>query len=264
MHRFYLPPDACKDASPILTDREAHHATHVLRLRKGDPLVVLDGAGSELLCDICALSRDRVNLAVTRKKFVSPLPYRVALLQGIPKGKILDTIIQKATELGVHRIVPLLSERTTTHLEPKDAKAKAEKWRLTAIEAIKQCGNAWLPQIETPVTPADYLGHHEECELPLIASLRSDARHPREHFQAFREMHGRNPKSVCVWVGPEGDFTPLELDAIQTAGARPITLGPRVLRSETAAIYCLSVLNYELQSSSPVLRTPSPPLGERE
>jgi len=213
-------------------------------------LVVLDGIGGELLCDVRALSRDRVSLAVVRKKFIPPLPCRVTLLQGIPKGKILEAIIQKATELGVHRIVPLLSERTTAHLESKHVAVKTEKWRLTAIEAIKQCGNAWLPQIETPITPADFLGRQEEFELPLIASLQPDGRHPREHFQAFREQHGRNPKSVCIWVGPEGDFAPMEMDAIQTAGARPITLGPLVLRSETAAIYCLSVLNCELQSPS--------------
>jgi 16S rRNA (uracil1498-N3)-methyltransferase len=126
---------------------------------------------------------------------------------------------------------------------------KAEKWRLTAIEAGKQCGSAWLPQVDAPVTPKEFLARGEKYELPLIASLQNDRRHPREYFETFQEENGRLPKSICVWVGPEGDFTPAEMSAAKSAGALPITLGRLVLRSETAAVYCLSVLNYELQAT---------------
>ena len=248
MHRFYLSPPECELHRLALTDREAHHARHVLRVRRGEKVIALDGAGNEFLCEVEELSPQNVGLSVMEKNFSPPLPCRITLLQAIPKGKIIESIIQKATELGVAHIVPLLSERVATQLDDESAAAKIEKWRLIAIDAIKQCGLAWLPQVEAPLTPKEFLARREQFELPLIASLQGDRRHPREYFQTFFADQRRLPQSVCIWVGPEGDFTPTEMGAIKSAGVLPITLGRLVLRSETAAIYCLSVLNYELQS----------------
>lgn len=160
----------------------------------------------------------------------------------------MDIIVQKATELGVARIVPLLSERTTVQLDEEDAATKTAKWRATAIEAIKQCGSTWLPRLETALSPKEFLARGEKFDLHLVASLQSDSRHPRQYFEQHRVERGSPPRNTGVWVGPEGDFTPAELGSIKSAGALPITLGPLILRSDTAAIYCLSVLNYELQS----------------
>ena len=247
MHRFYLPPGECKNPTLLLVAREAHHALHVLRVRRGERVTVLDGAGLELLCDVQECGRDTVRLAVVEKHSCPALPFQITLIQAVPKGKIIEAIIQKATELGAFRIVPLLSERVVTQVGEEDAAQKREKWQLVAIEAIKQCGSPWLPQVEAPLTPEQFLARGEKCELPLVASLQSDSKHAREYFQAFQAERGRLPKSISVWVGPEGDFSPAEMTAIKTAGALPITLGPLVLRSETAAVYCLSVLNYELQ-----------------
>ena len=251
MHRFFLPAVECRDSAIFLTERDTHHALHVLRIREGESLMVLDGAGEELPCHAGKPESSRLRLAVVQRNMVAPLPCQITLLQAIPKGKIIETIIQKATELGVHRIVPLLSDRVTTQLDEESATARGERWQLTAIEAVKQCGSAWLPQVETPVTPREYLARGEKFELPLIASLQSDCRHPREYFKTFFAEHTRLPKSVCVWVGPEGDFTPAEMSAVKSAGALPITLGRLVLRTETAAVYSLSILNYELQSNYP-------------
>jgi 16S rRNA (uracil1498-N3)-methyltransferase len=133
-------------------------------------------------------------------------------------------------------------------LDNEEAAHKAEKWRLVAREAVKQCGSAWLPEVEPPITPDQFLARKENIELPLIASLESGSRPAREYFRAFQTERGRLPGSVCVWIGPEGDFTPAETEAIKSRGAQPITLGRLVLRTETAAIYCLSILNCELQS----------------
>ncbi len=246
IHRFFLP-DAAQRTPLTLTGREAHHALDVMRLRRGDAITILDGAGNQFSCEIATTSRERVVLTVKEKKHTAPLPCTITLLAAIPKGKIED-IIEKATELGVTRIVPLLTERTVVQIKPDEAAGKVEKWRRIASEAIKQCGSPWLPQIDPPVTPAQFLARAEKFELPLIASLQKHSRHPREHFQTFQAEHQRRPGSIAVWVGPEGDFTPEEYAAVQAAGAQPITLGPLVLRADTAAIYCLSVLNYELQS----------------
>jgi 16S rRNA (uracil1498-N3)-methyltransferase len=165
----------------------------------------------------------------------------------VPKGKIIEGIIQKAVELGAHRIVPLLTERVVTQLDGEGAESKREKWKLVAIEAVKQCGATWLPKIEAPQTIAECFARGEKIELPLVGSLQTARRHPREWFQEFQSQHGRLPHSAGVWIGPEGDFSPAELQAIEAAGARPVTLGDLTLRVETAAIYCLSFLNYELR-----------------
>jgi len=248
MHRFYLSSPPGSGTSLKLSDRETHHALHVLRVRDGERVVVLDGAGQELHCAVRLCAGDSISMEVLERRLISPLPYSITLLQALPKGKIIEDIIQKATELGVARIVPILSERVVTHLDPATAAAKAAKWQMIAIEAIKQCGNAWLPRVEQPMTPQAFLDRREEFELPLIGCLESESRHPREWFREFSHQNHRLPRSLCVWVGPEGDFTSAEYRAIKESGARPITLGPLVLRTETAATFCLSVLNYELQA----------------
>ncbi len=255
-----------------LDGREAHHALHVLRLKRGELITVLDGVGNEFLCTVKNSSRDAVTLSVSLKNFTPPLPCSITLLQAVPRGKIIESIIQKAVELGARRIVPLLTEHVVTHLGEKDRANKRDKWQQVAIESIKQCGAAWLPKIEVPMTIDQFLAPHrsggrqtagfveenKKCsslpkaaapahfELSLVGSLQSDRRHPRECLGGFQAKHGRLPQSVGVWIGPEGDFTLNELKAIQTSGALPISLGQLVLRVETAAIYCLSILNYEL------------------
>src|SRR5262245_40563563 len=250
MHRFYLPLEREDDSSVMLAGGEAHHGLRVLRLRKGEEVTLLDGKGRIDSCEVSETGRDTIRLRVKRTTFVEPLPYRITLVQAIPKGKIFDSIVQKATELGAFRVIPLLSERVITQLDRDKSENRAEHWRGVTIEAIKQCGSAWLPQIEAPIPPQALLSRGESFDLFLIGSLGGDGRHPREWFRDFQQTHHGKPESICVWVGPEGDFTPEELAGAKAAGARPITLGRLVLRSETAAVYCLSVLQYESQSTA--------------
>jgi 16S rRNA (uracil1498-N3)-methyltransferase len=247
MHRFYLPPEQCAGATLRLSGREAHHALHVLRLKHGELVAVLDGNGNEFMCTVENAGRNAVTLSVSLKNFVPAPPCSVTLLVGVPKGKIIESIIQKSVELGARRIVPILSERVVTQLDDEDAENKRDKWQNVAIEAIKQCGAVWLPKVDAPVTRAQFLARPEKFDLSLVGSLQKERRHPREVLREFETQHGRLPQSVGVWIGPEGDFTPDELKAIQNSGAQPISLGRLVLRVETAAIYCLSILNYELQ-----------------
>jgi 16S rRNA (uracil1498-N3)-methyltransferase len=246
MHRFYLPPERCAGDLFRLDGREAHHALHVLRLKRSELVTVLDGSGNEFLCAVENCSRSAVTLSVSLKNFTPPPPCSLTLLQAVPKGKIIESIIQKAVELGARHIVPLLTERVVTKLDAEDAADKREKWQQVAIEAIKQCGAAWLPQIETPATIENILARREPFDLALVGSLQTERRHPRDCFQEFQAKHGCLPQSVGIWIGPEGDFTLEELKQIQASGAQPISLGRLVLRVETAAIYCLSILNYEL------------------
>jgi 16S rRNA (uracil1498-N3)-methyltransferase len=210
---------------------------------------VLDGAGGILDGTIRSAGKRDVVVGVRRRTQAPSPVFQLHLIQAIPKAKLMESIIQKATELGVARIVPLLTDRVVTQLDGDGAEAKASKWQQVAIEAIKQCGQPWLPKVEPPMTPTEWLERNEAAELSLIAALRAGSRHPREFFEAFARQQDCRPKTVSVWIGPEGDFTPAELAAAEAAGAKPITLGPLVLRVETAAIYCLSVVNHEMQAN---------------
>jgi len=247
MHRFHLPPANCRENMLRLDGREAHHALHVLRIHRGENVTVLDGAGTEFFCDVESATKNSLVLAVKEKKFTPAPPCPLTLLVAIPKGKLIESIIQKAVELGAHRIVPLLTERVVTQLDNDGAEAKCEKWQSVAIESIKQCGTPWLPKVEAPQTIAEFLARGEKIELSLVGSLQTERRHPREWILEFQKQHERLPHSAGAWIGPEGDFTLAELQAIEAAGAKPVTLGALTLRVETAAIYCLSFLNYELQ-----------------
>jgi len=247
MHRFYLPPELCRGNSLRLDGREAHHALHVLRLQHGERVAVLDGAGNEFSCAVETAAKNSLTLAVLEKKSTPTPPCSLTLLVAVPKGKIIEGIIQKAVELGANHIVPLLTERVVTQLDDEGAESKREKWQQIAIEAIKQCGAAWLPAVAAPQTIGEFLAHWKMPELAFVGSLQTARQHPHAWLQAFQLQHGRLPQSAGVWIGPEGDFTLAELLAIEAAGARPITLGALTLRVETAAIYGLSLLNYELR-----------------
>lgn len=241
MHRFHIPPGTANGAEVVLSPEESHHALRVLRLGSGDAVTLLDGAGVEARGEILATDKRAVRIAVRERVVHPPLPCAVTLLQALPKGRLMDSIVEKATELGAARIVPLLTEHTVSRPDENHAANKLEKWRTTALEAVKQCGNPWLQRIEAPVTFAEFLRRKECFELSLVASLHPGARPIRAIFAEFQAQTRRRPVSVAVWVGPEGDFTPQEIATLVASGVRPITLGRLVLRCDTAAAAVLAL-----------------------
>ncbi len=241
MHRFYLPPPDWNASTPSLDHGESHHALDVLRLGAGDRLTIFDGVGGEAGAQITAVEGRRAHIKILHRAKTQPLPCAVTLAQAVPKGKNMDFIIQKSVELGAARVVPLLSDRTVVQLDPGEAERKRDKWREIALEACKQCGQNRLPEILLPRTPKAFLESSERHDLPLIASLQPDARKIKTVLEGQPK-----PATACVMVGPEGDFTPAELSLAKSHGFQPVTLGPIILRTETAALYCLSVLAHEL------------------
>jgi 16S rRNA (uracil1498-N3)-methyltransferase len=231
----------------LLVESEAHHCVDVLRLGVRSRVVVFNGRGSEITAEITAIEKGSVQLKELISARTEPLRCAITLAQAIPKGKNMDLIVQKATELGVAKIVPLLSDRTVVHLEEEELHKKREKWKQVVIEAAKQSGQNWLPEIAGPITPKKFFAEFGRYELPLVASLQNDARSLKKVLADFREQHERRPGSALILVGPEGDFTPAETSWAKSAGCVPVSLGPIVLRTETASIYSLSVLAYELQ-----------------
>jgi 16S rRNA (uracil1498-N3)-methyltransferase len=243
MHRFYIAPETWNIDALALDEAESHHAIDVLRMNPGDKAVVFNGRGAEATVEFADVNRKSVTLRKVMASKSAPIACEITLAQAMPKGKNMDLIVQKAVELGASAIAPLLSERTVVQADKDDATRKQQKWQIVAIEAAKQCGQNWLPAVHPPVSPKEFFSKPQRFELMLIASLQPDAMHLKKLLAEYTE---KKPKSVLVLVGPEGDFTPAEIGLAKSHGCRPITLGPIVLRTETAAIYCLSVLSYEL------------------
>src|SRR2546423_3672186 len=150
MHRFYIAPENWNASALTLRESEAHHAGDVLRLQRGDRVVVFNGQGREVTAEIVDFSKNEVRLRKLHETETTPLRCRIALAQAIPKGKNMELIVQKAVEIGAAEIFPLISERTIVDLHPKEAAQKKAKWQTVAIEAAKQCGQNWLPQVHTP------------------------------------------------------------------------------------------------------------------
>ena len=265
MHRFYIAPENWNPDALVLRDSEAHHARDVLRMKRGDRAVLFNGRGREITAEIVDLGRDGFRFHKLHETETPPLRCRITLGQAIPKGKNMDLIVQKAVEIGAAEIAPLISERTIVDLAAKEEEQKRTKWQQIAIEAAKQSGQNWLPNIHTPSKLKRFFSSVEagvltgktlhtpsetavstSFDLRLIGSLQPDAVHLKRILSEYVDQHRDRPKSVLMLVGPEGDFTPAELALAKTHGCVPITLGPIILRVETAAIYCLSVLSYEL------------------
>jgi 16S rRNA (uracil1498-N3)-methyltransferase len=243
MPRFYIPPQTWNPDKLALDAGETHHALEVLRMKAGDRATVFNGEGAEATVEIATVEKGAVSLKKIAAGKSQPLTCSLTLAQAIPKGKNMDLIVEKATELGATAIAPLLSERTVVKIDDSDALAKKDKWQRVAIEAAKQCGQNWVPTVAKPRTPKEFFQAGEKWDLMLIASLQPDSRPIKE---TLAEFSGKKLGRVLVLVGPEGDFTPAEINLAKNAGCRPITLGPIILRTETAAIYCLSVLSHEL------------------
>jgi len=246
--RAFCTPSTVEPAEIVLSAEESHHLVAVNRARVGDTVVAFDGRGTEWICE---LTGDRKNAAALKVRFrqkAKPLAYEITLGQALPKGSSMDAIVRKATEIGAVRIAPLESERTQVHLDADRSDKKIDKWQTAALEAAKQCGNPFLPEI-TPVQKAStFMEAARGYDLKLIASLQPGAKSLKSVLAAFQSARGQSPKKVLWLVGPEGDFTPAEMSVSKSAGFEPITLGPLVLRCETAAIYALSILSYELQN----------------
>ncbi len=246
MNRFFLPAKEWNSENPSLSESESHHALDVMRLEVGQKLTAFDGVGHEATAQISSIQNRRAVLSLGPRTASPPLPGSIMLAQAVPKGKTMDFIVQKAVELGASAIAPLLSDRTIVRLDTEEKERKHAKWQETALEACKQCGQNFLPEVHPPQSVAAFLDKMPKSGLLLIGSLQPDARKIKDVLTMYQNDHGRLPQRVTIFVGPEGDFTPAELALAKSHGCLPITLGPIVLRTETAALYCLSVLTHEL------------------
>lgn len=244
MHRFYIPPHRCRGDRMVLGEGESHHATRVLRVDVDDTVEVLDGMGRQYSCRVIEARKSSVTLDVLSERSVPKPPFNVTLAAGVPKGQLFDDIVEQAVELGVARIIPLVTERGNVRFDPEAGRAKQEKWQTIAIEAIKQCGSLWLPDVQLPVSFKQALDRIKPHEVAIIGSLHSGA---IEVGQILDEARARRATAVSIWLGPEGDFTAAEMQAMIDRGAKPATLGPLVLRCPTAALSLLAIVSHDIR-----------------
>jgi 16S rRNA (uracil1498-N3)-methyltransferase len=232
--RAYLPPSSWTE-TPFLEGDEAKHLSQVLRIQPGAVVTVFDGLGNHAQARVLSVSKQRVDLMLELAESVPTSLPDITLAQAIPKGKNMDWIVQKAVELGVSRIQPLV----TRHTIVSPGGDKAEKWRRTALEACKQCGQFTIPIIEDPLPFTEWLANRPSADLEVIASLADNPRNFRETLKSHPDL-----ESITLAIGPEGDFSPEETAAALTAGFVPVTLGDLVLRVETATMFCLSAIRF--------------------
>ena len=233
--RVYVDTPVAAGKRLIVEGSAANHITRVLRLRSGDELTVFDGNGGEFGARIEEFRKDTVIVSVDEHKTVDrESPLSLTLVQGISRGERMDWIIQKATELGATRIVPVFTKRSVVRLDDKQAERKLQHWRAITIAACEQCGRNRLPDL---VTPVDFFDVLPETFTPnstrLLLSPQADLR-----IDDLRDIHG----GVTVLIGPEGGLDEVEQEAAIAAGFKAVRMGPRVLRTETAAIAALTIL----------------------
>lgn len=235
MSRFFLPPESWQAA--LLEGDEARHLAQVLRVQPGASVTVFDGRGRRATAEVLTVSRERVALKLGAEQCPPAPRPAITLAQAIPKGKHMDLIVQKAVELGIAAIQPLVTRHTVVH----PGAGKSDKWRRTALEACKQCGQDTLPAIADPLPFEHWLAAQSaNTGLKLIASLAPGVRPLREVLHAHPAT-----AAATLLVGPEGDFSPEETRDSLAAGYLPVSLGAIVLRVETATLFCLSALRYE-------------------
>ena len=238
-HRFYNP----NLSSGTLSEEESHHANDVLRLRPVDSAAVFDGKGNEARVRLTEVSSRAVSYQTLSTTRTAPLPCRVRFGQALIKPAGMDLLIQKLTELGVTEIWPIASERSVT--KPSGEKRISSRWESIALSACKQSGQNWLPKIHE-VAPLDHFLASPDPAPPtgrIIGSLQPEAKPLPVLLAAARQ--GTKTPSLDLLIGPEGDFTPAEIGRARSAGFQPASLGPLVLRSETASLFLASVLHYE-------------------
>ncbi len=238
-HRFYNP----NLSSGTLSEEESHHANDVLRLRPGDSAAVFDGKGNEARVRLTEVSSRAVSYQTLSATRTPPLPCRVRFGQALIKPAGMDLLIQKLTELGVTEIWPIASERSVT--KPSGEKRISSRWESIALSACKQSGQNWLPKIHETASLDHFLASPDPAPPTgrIIGSLQPEAKPLPVLIAAARQ--GTKTPSLDLLIGPEGDFTPAEIGRARSAGFQPASLGPLVLRSETASLFLASVLHYE-------------------
>ena len=245
MNRFFVDdPRAFSDRSVVITGEDVNHVKNVLRLKENDELIVSDGRGRDYHCRISGITNEEVvaDICDICDNF-SELSTEITLFQGFPKGDKMELIIQKTVELGVTRIVPVMTKRTVVKLDDKKAKKKTERYNMIAESAAKQSGRGMIPEVTMPVSFAEAVSMAEKLDMNIIPYEEAEGVEYSRNI--IKSIKGK--KSLGIFIGPEGGFAREEVEKALDAGASAITLGHRILRTETAGMAVISIIMFELE-----------------
>lgn len=246
MYQFFVEPSAILGNRVTITGKDVNHIKNVLRMKIGEEIAVSNGMdGKEYRCGIEAFTEDEV---ICTLRFVKEdaleLPSKVYLFQGLPKADKMELIIQKAVELGVYQVIPVSCKRAVVKLDEKKAKSKIARWQGIAEAAAKQSKRGIIPEVKEVMTMKEAISYSEACHVRIIPYELA------EGMEKTKEIIGslKPGENVAIFIGPEGGFEEAEVTAAMESGIVPITLGKRILRTETAGMTVLSWIMYQLES----------------
>lgn len=245
MPRFFVNRSDVTDSEIFISGSDVNHIKNVLRMNVGEEISVSDGEGRDYFGKITALDKDMVTVHIENSwdSFVE-LPARIYLFQGLPKADKMELIIQKAVELGVYEIIPVMMKRTIVKLDPKKEGKKLTRWQGISESAAKQSGRGVIPKVAAPMDFKQALAQAKTLDamiLPYEKAKGMDAARALIHDM-------KDKKSIGIFIGPEGGFDESEVALAEAAGAHTMTLGHRILRTETAGLAALSILMFELDN----------------
>jgi 16S rRNA (uracil1498-N3)-methyltransferase len=243
MSRFYVPKEFINGAKITVTGNEAHHIRDVMRLKVSDKVSCFDGTGKEYTGLIKEVDPKEVIIEITQTREPKEKDaLSVTLIQAIPKKEKMDYIAEKATELGVRRIIPIMTDRTVVNWDDEKKARSIDRWNKISRAASKQCGRLDLPEIMPVTSFGEALKAVAGQDLAMIAALSGDT------IPLKKALQGVKARNIVIAIGPEGDFTPQEIEEARSAGFKLVDLGRRVLKSDTAGLAVLAIINHELSN----------------
>ncbi len=245
MYRFYVENENIKEDEIIITGSDVNHIKNVLRMRVGEKLIICNGQGKDFYCIIADMSSDGVRVQIEKEEeTATELKTKLYLFQGLPKKDKMELIIQKAVELGVHEIIPVITKRTIVKIEDKKKEQKKmERWETISLSAAKQSMRGLIPTIKEPMSYKEALKYAKNLDAAIIPFEHAEGMNATKSL--IKDMKGK--KSIGIFIGPEGGYEDDEITTAISEGVTPITLGKRILRTETAGLAILSVLMFELE-----------------
>ena len=245
MQHFFVTPAQVKGEYIYIEGSDVNHIKNVLRMKIGEEVQISDGNNQKYLCAIESMSAEEVCLIIKENMIAdNELPSKIYLFQGLPKSDKMELIVQKAVELGAYEIIPVATKRAVVKLDEKKASKKVERWNSIAESGAKQSGRNRIPAVKSVLTFKEAIRYAKELDVVLI---------PYELAEGMQETKNiisdvQPGQSIGVFIGPEGGFETEEVEFAMEQGAKPITLGKRILRTETAGLTTLSILMYHLES----------------
>lgn len=244
MHHFFVTPDQVQENQIYIVGSDVNHMKNVLRMKVGEKFQVSDGNDKKYVCRIEQMNEEEVQAGILEEMQAdTELPSKIYLFQGLPKNDKMELIVQKAVELGVWEVIPVSTKRAVVKLDAKKALKKVERWNAISESGAKQSGRTIIPKVTSVMTYREALSYAEQLDVVMIPyELAEGMEETRQFIDAIQPG-----QSVGFFIGPEGGFEREEVEFAIQKGARPITLGKRILRTETAGLAVLAVLMYHLE-----------------